>query len=164
MRVHLSCLVLMAAMGLSACSNTQDNSFFTDGSSTGTCVTSSCAQSDTSAYMAPKKNSRIYAKAIDKEIEINGECFTANSTGHSITLKLKAGANDVAAAYRGLNIGDSADSTIKCNQGKFSFILNISALAVGNYTIVSQMSLQMPDGSTQTPVSAGFTANLSITN
>lgn len=149
------------ALILSACSNPSGSSFLSDNLSSTQCASSGCAPTDTNAYLSLKKTSTYYVKPIDRVVEVNGDCFLADSVSHTITLNIKQGLASFAVPYRGINLGSSTDTSIKCTQGKFGFILDISGLNTGVYTINGKLNLIKADGSAGLSTGS-FTANLSV--
>ena len=157
-------IALSISAFLFACSNGPNSSFTSDTASSLTCASSGCAPVDTYATMSLKKTSTYYAKISDREVEINGDCFIADSVSHTISLSLKQGATPFAVSIRGLNAGNPADTAVQCSQGKFSVIVTVSTLTAGIYNLTGQMNLVKSDKTHSSPSSASFTANLSLSN
>lgn len=149
--------------GVLSCQNSGDQTSFSSAAPVETaCVGSSgCASLDSPSLTLARPTTQ-YAKLSDREIEINGSCYVGDSVSHSIVIGLRKGNAEIGSQFRGLNVGDSANSTLQCSQGRFSFILNIQGLDAGVYTLTGQLTVTKKDGSTESLPSAAFTFSLSL--
>lgn len=157
-------LLLLGFWTLLSCGGKNTSPLLSDGVSSTSCASSGCAVVDSNAYLAVKKTSTYYAKKSDMTVEINGDCFLADSVSHSINLSLKQGLNSFVAGVRGLNIASPDNASIRCVEGKFGFLLDISTLAIGVYNLSGQLVLGKKDGTTSSPGTGSFIVNVSISN
>jgi hypothetical protein len=142
------------------CGGNQESSFLSEASTSGTCSSSGCAVNDSAPYLTVKRSSTYYVKKMEREIEINGECYVGpDAVSNSIELSIVPA---VSASVRGINVGDPGDSGVHCSLGKFSFIMIIDALSVGLYKLSGNLNMFKADGSTIPSKTANFTINVSV--
>lgn len=147
---------------LSACAQYQDNSLITDAKADE--CPPGCASSlkaDSTKISIKILNNTIILRAVSTTVpqgetraDVSGDCYASLYPRNVITVKVLNTANTTTYSVPYYGLGTDTNS-VSCINGRFNFVVDMSTLAAGGYTIAATMTAYDAAGTAYANVADG---------